>query len=361
MNEQSIQEEVKGDDINTHTDREIEQGDREEPKSRSPLSVLFFGFLGAALVAVLIFYAVVFVQVKKLSDHPIIIKSARLFQISAVKAGEETLLYADYRDDVASLKRLSANPSLALGGATDQEISDMVVGNFLSTVKIHQLAKQYGVTVTPSEIEGKKQDLLAQYGAEEVKKGILESYGWDIETFVQKIIEPGIWSTKVREYYEKNTLLKDAVSTRQEANVSHILFQVTDKNDAKQKRAKRQAAEAALKRLKKGEDFAAVALEVSEDVNSKTAGGNLGWVPKGTTVEAFDSAAFSLEPKKLSDIIETSYGYHILKVDERRTVADFGSFMQVEAKKVTPQFFVPLHNPLETTSTQGAPEIIPTE
>ena len=61
-----------------------------------------------------------------------------------------------------------------------------------------------------------------------------------------------------------------------------------------------------------------MAAEVSEDPTTASTGGDLQWFGRGQMVPAFDTAAFTLEPGQVSDVVETQYGYHVLKVDERR-------------------------------------------
>jgi parvulin-like peptidyl-prolyl isomerase len=85
------------------------------------------------------------------------------------------------------------------------------------------------------------------------------------------------------------------------------------KEEAKKK------AQAILDRIRKGEDFAKLAEENSADPGSKTKGGDLGYFTKGAMVPEFDKAAFSLKPGEVSELIETSFGYHIIKVEDHRT------------------------------------------
>jgi parvulin-like peptidyl-prolyl isomerase len=86
--------------------------------------------------------------------------------------------------------------------------------------------------------------------------------------------------------------------------------------DTKQTRAK---AEEVLAKLRAGGDFAALAKEHSGDPSNKDNGGDLGWFGRGMMVKPFEDAAFALKPGELSGVVETQFGYHIIKLEERRT------------------------------------------
>lgn len=76
-------------------------------------------------------------------------------------------------------------------------------------------------------------------------------------------------------------------------------------------------ADEILKRVRAGEDFAKLAGEYSSDPGSKTKGGDLGWFGHGQMVKPFEDAAFAMQPGQISDVVESDFGYHIIKVEER--------------------------------------------
>lgn len=83
----------------------------------------------------------------------------------------------------------------------------------------------------------------------------------------------------------------------------------------------RAKADALLARLAKGADFATLARAESDDLGSLKAGGDIGFVPKGATAAEFEAAAYALPEGKLSNVLRTEYGFHILRVEERQPLA----------------------------------------
>ena len=121
----------------------------------------------------------------------------------------------------------------------------------------------------------------------------------------------------IKKEYEKNKESYDTVTA------SHILISTQDDSgnelSDKEKAAAKQKAEEVLQKAKSGEDFAELAKEYSDDSANASSGGNLGDFTAGEMVEEFSNAAFALDKNEISDIVETQYGYHIIKVTDKAT------------------------------------------
>jgi foldase protein PrsA len=109
---------------------------------------------------------------------------------------------------------------------------------------------------------------------------------------------------EIQQYYDQAS---------KELNARHIL--VEDEATAKE----------VIEKLNAGGDFAALAKEYSTDTGSAEKGGELGWFTVGTMVPEFNDAAYALEINKVSEPVQTDYGYHIIQVTDKRDVADYGT------------------------------------
>jgi peptidyl-prolyl cis-trans isomerase C len=118
----------------------------------------------------------------------------------------------------------------------------------------------------------------------------------------------------VQSFYDKN---KDKYVEEEQVRARHILVKAPQDVSATDDAKLKSKADAALKRAKKGEDFAALAKELSDD-GSKENGGDLGFFPRGRMVAPFEEVAFALQPGQISDVVRTQFGYHVIKVTERQ-------------------------------------------
>ena len=120
-------------------------------------------------------------------------------------------------------------------------------------------------------------------------------------------------------YYDQH---RDEYRVPEEVKVSHILIKTPlpaagAKEDEKAVAEARNKAEDVLKQVKSGGDFAKLAEKYSEDPGSAKSGGELGWIGRGRTVPEFEKAAFSLAKGQTSDLVKSSYGFHIIRVEDK--------------------------------------------
>lgn len=115
---------------------------------------------------------------------------------------------------------------------------------------------------------------------------------------------------------------RERYNTPEQVRASHILFRVDRAADDEARDALRTMAEGVLARVEKGEDFAALAKEFSQDPASAVNGGSLGFFSRGQMVPSFEEVAFSREPGSPAEFVETDFGFHILRVDEKQAAVE---------------------------------------
>lgn len=214
---------------------------------------------------------------------------------------------ADRRDEV-------------LRGALDQLIAYHVM---------KQEAKNRGIAVTPAEVDEQMQQMKQQFPNEDEFKKALSSRNTSLDQLkadaqvdmsINKMMEaeiekiPAATEAEAKEFYDKNP---DKFQQPETVRASHILVMAEQNADEAKKKSARAKIDGILKRVKAGEDFAKLAKENSDD-GSKDQGGDLGFFEQGRMVPAFDKVAFSLKPGEISDVVTTEFGYHIIKVAERK-------------------------------------------
>ncbi|MGB2803723.1 MAG: peptidylprolyl isomerase [Candidatus Zixiibacteriota bacterium] len=121
----------------------------------------------------------------------------------------------------------------------------------------------------------------------------------------------------IEAYYQDN---RDEFQTDPSANLSYVFFEKKP-SQADEDEIKERLVEI-KEEILEGEDFAGMAEDYSDDVGSGKDGGNLGWFGKGAMVEAFEQTAFSLEPGEISEPVKTQFGWHLIKVEEKRGEGD---------------------------------------
>ncbi len=219
---------------------------------------------------------------------------------------------------VAQVQELAEEIAKSAGTTVEQVWKD-ALEQLISAELLVQEAKATGTSVTEAEVEQEIRDLAALGSGhplaewlrttpaarvrDEIRRSLL------VEKLLTQSIRVNIERKQVEEYYEQH---KERFQRPPMVRASHILIKIQGDNRA----AAEQRAKELLARVKGGEDFASLARQFSEDPLTKEKGGDLGFFPQHPTPLA--QAAFHLQDGEVSEIIESPYGLHILKVTGRR-------------------------------------------
>lgn len=169
------------------------------------------------------------------------------------------------------------------------------------------------VNPTDAEIEAYYKDPANAERYRAPEQANVEYVVLDLATIEKGITVP---EEDLRKYYDENAA---RYGTPAERRASHILVKVEDGASADDKAKAREKAQAILARVKANPaTFADEARRNSDDPGSKAAGGDLDFFAKGAMVKPFEDTVFSLEPGKISDVVETDFGFHVIQVTGKR-------------------------------------------
>ena len=212
------------------------------------------------------------------------------------------------------------------------EIKNAILENLIITELLFQESKQKGIQVNAEDVTKQLQSIKQQVPSEaEFKKLLGENQITESDLRLQIERDMAIQQLINNEVSQKVMISDEESKTYydthpqsfvqpEQVRASHILIKVDADATEAQKTEARKKITAIQQKLKKGEDFASLAENYSEDTTSKK-GGDLGYFGRGQMVEPFEEAAFSLKPNEISDIVETQYGYHLIKVVDKKPEA----------------------------------------
>ena len=209
-----------------------------------------------------------------------------------------------------------------------------------------QEARARGIEVAPSEIDAQMTALARRFPNAQAMREALIVRGVTIESLradarrdlrVAKLVadetgeELSVPQEDVRRFYDQN---QDRFKQPEAARAAHIFVRLPEGADDKVKNAMRVRAESIMRLAKRGDDFAELARNYSEDRATGERGGDLGWFGRGTTPKPFDDVVFSLQPGDIGGLAVTDDGFHIVKVYDRRA-ARVQPYAEVESDLAT--------------------------
>jgi peptidyl-prolyl cis-trans isomerase C len=215
------------------------------------------------------------------------------------------------------------------------EIKTDVLETMINEELLFQESRSKGITVEPEAVAADFKRIKKGFANDaDFKKLIAESglteaeLQSDIERghVINKLIDNQIAALvvipdqEIRTFYDTHP---NSFKKSEQVRASHILIKVDSQTEPSVKNEKKAKLQKIQKRLKSGEDFAVLAKEFSE-CPSNSKGGDLGYFGRGKMVKPFEDAAFALKIGEVSDIIETRFGYHLIKVVDKKPASTMG-------------------------------------
>lgn len=225
---------------------------------------------------------------------------------------------------------LSGQPGMQVPPDRQKEFEQQALSQLISAELLYQAGQKLAVKDIEKQIDEKlaqsktrfpkPEDFAKAIKELEMDEAELREYtrrDLIITNFIEQTIVPKITVSEEesKKFYDQNT---DKFSRPESVRASHILLGVDAKASADDKKKSREKIEKLRKDLAGGADFATLAKENSTCPSSQQ-GGDLGFFGKGQMVPAFEQVAFTLKPGEISDVVETQFGYHIIKLIEKKS------------------------------------------
>jgi peptidyl-prolyl cis-trans isomerase C len=209
--------------------------------------------------------------------------------------------------------------------AERDELMRAVLDRLIDHHLASQAANRRGVAATDAELDADLREMRSEQASDRAFADRLATAGISEEQLrhqrrlsldMAKLVRAAgaaVSDAAIAAYYRDNGdrfLLPEAVTA------SHILVRVNPDASADQRADARRRAAGIRDQILGGADFGRTARDLSEDTGTALAGGLVGTFPRGQMVPAFEAAAFSVKPGEISDVVETPFGFHIIRVDE---------------------------------------------
>ncbi len=222
---------------------------------------------------------------------------AHLLHLPIAKVGSTYIPYSEYVIDRKALSQM-VQYDLQEGGESanlqikPEQIPGQVLSRLISNVVINDLAKKYQISVTDTEVDAFKNEVLQRFSSTtDAESDLMKRYGWNLKTYEERVMKPYLLQDKLNTAIMKDPALESDV---------------------------KKSAQDVLDQIKKGASFEEMAQKYGQDGSAAT-GGDLGWFGKEAMVPEFEKVAFALKKGELSpELVKTQFGYHIVQVDDRR-------------------------------------------
>ncbi len=324
------------------TEQQVKKEEKTKKGEDKTTKMLVSGIFASIFVILFLLISSIAYGVRQASENSFIVEGSKILRIPVASINGSGILYHDYITDLEALRMYN----LSAGEATQpEEDSDRALSRLFINTIVSDLIEEYDLEISAEEFEKTKQQLKDQFKTEEeMNRNLIENFGWNFDIFVDRVLKPQLKEQKLAEAFTNNQIEGLDQFGVEQLRARHILFQLSEDEDQEDTLKK---ANSVLERVKGGESFEELAVEFGSD-STKDQGGDLGWFERGQMIPEFEEAVFALEPGQTRDsVLETDYGFHIIKLEEKRNVNNFNAFMDSNISSAKVKLFSKIHNPFE--------------
>ena len=276
----------------------------------------------------------------------------------AATVNGKPIFKSQYDHELSVFQKRAAQQGRPLSDADLTTVKKQILENLIEAEMLYQQSQKEGVKVDDQAINEQIEKIKKRFPDEEAYKKALE--GMEIsEKEIRSQIQRGLainqlLDTNVRQKIsvtaeESNNFYKsnpNFFKQPEQVKASHILIKVAPDAEEAQKKQARKKIETIQKKVRQGEDFGSLAKANSEGPTAQRSG-DLGYFSRGQMVKPFEDAAFALNIGEVSEIVETQFGYHLIKVTDKKPART------IPFKEVQQKLEQHLKNEKEKTEIQG--------
>jgi peptidyl-prolyl cis-trans isomerase C len=248
---------------------------------------------------------------------------ARELPAVVARVNDETIERWEVEAAVREITLANLHP---LPQAERDELMRAVLDRLIDHHLASQVARARGVAATEAELDADLREMRSEHASDRAFEERLATAGisaeqlrhqrrlsLDMTKLVRAATGAAVSDAAINAYYRDN---RDRFFLPEAVTASHILIRVTPDATAEQRAEAQRKAAGIRDQILGGADFGRTARDLSEDSGTALSGGLVGTFPRGQMDPAFEAAAFSVKPGEISDLVETPYGFHIIRVDE---------------------------------------------
>ncbi|HPB32828.1 MAG TPA: peptidylprolyl isomerase, partial [Candidatus Sumerlaeota bacterium] len=247
------------------------------------------------------------------------------------KVGDKNITEEQLQKEIAEQSKRFPGAGIAgLPEETLQEMRRVILNHYIDRMLILDAAQTLKLEATEEQIAKEFAGIKERFPDEKVLQSALEKQGKTmddlksdikegltirsvIEKVTESVAEPK--EEELKKFYDENP---DRFTREEQVKASHILLSVKKEATDEEKGEIKKKITEIREKIVKGEDFAKLAADHSECPSGKREGGDLGWFGHDQMVPEFEKVAFALKVGELSDVVETEFGYHIIKLTEKK-------------------------------------------